>query len=168
MTIENMAAQALFGFLATMGFAVLFNVPRATLFTAGLVGAVGHVVRYVLRDIGVSNEVATYIGALTVGLFGYWQAVRFHLPRLVFTVTGIISMVPGIPAYEMMVYFSNGDILGGIQSAVKAGLVGGAIAAGLSTARILTETEWLRVLERTGEGHEGHRSDPALHTHKQD
>jgi uncharacterized membrane protein YjjB (DUF3815 family) len=68
---------------------------------------------------------------------------------LVFTVTGIISMIPGVPAYEVMVYFSKGNILDGLQSAVRATLVSGAIAAGLSTARIVTETEWLRSGEIT-------------------
>jgi uncharacterized membrane protein YjjB (DUF3815 family) len=60
------------------------------------------------------------------------------------TVTGIISMVPGIPAYEVIFYFNKGNILDGLQSAVWAVLLAGMIAAGLSTARILTETEWTR------------------------
>ncbi len=63
------------------------------------------------------------------------------LPRLVFTVTGIISMVPGIPAYETVIFFSRNDILDGLQSAIRAGLATAAIAVGLSTARILTEFE---------------------------
>jgi uncharacterized membrane protein YjjB (DUF3815 family) len=35
------------------------------------------------------------------------------------TVTGIISMVPGIPAYEVIFYFNKGNILDGLQSAVR-------------------------------------------------
>ena len=61
------------------------------------------------------------------------------MPRLIFTVTGIITMVPGIPAYEMIIYFIRSDTLNGLQSAVRTGLITGAIAAGLSTARLLTE-----------------------------
>jgi uncharacterized membrane protein YjjB (DUF3815 family) len=53
-------------------------------------------------------------------------------------------MVPGIPAYETVVYFSKDDILNGLQSGVRAVLVAGAIAAGLGTARILTEAEWTK------------------------
>jgi len=149
MTLSDLLLQALFGFVATAGFGVLFNVPRRVLFSAALIGACGHLLRYALRQVGISNEVATFCGALTVGLIGYWQARRMQLPRLVFTVTGIISMVPGVPAYEVVVYFSRSDILDGLQSAVRASLVSGAIAAGLSTARILTETEWLRNSEIT-------------------
>jgi uncharacterized membrane protein YjjB (DUF3815 family) len=144
MTLSDLLLQGLFGFVATAGFAVLFNIPRRVLISAALIGAVGHLLRFALRQVGISNEVATFCGALTVGLVGYWQARRMHLPRLVFTVTGIISMVPGVSAYEIVVYFSKGDILDGLQSAVRATLIAGAIAAGLSTARILTETEWLK------------------------
>ena len=144
MTLTDLVQQALFGFVATAGFAVLFNVPRRTLISVALIGASGHLLRFVLRSVGISNEVSTFLGALAVGLVGYWQARSMGLPRLVFTVAGIISMVPGVPAYEVIVQFSKGDILDGLVSFVRASLVAGAIAAGLSTARLLTETEWLR------------------------
>jgi len=131
--------QAVLGLCVTFGFAVLFNVPRDVLLPCTAIGAVGHVLTFSLRSVGVSTEVATFCGAFTVGLVGYLVAHRLQLPRLVFTVTGIISMVPGIPAYESIIYFASGDMLAGLQSAVRAGLIIGAIAAGLSTARLITE-----------------------------
>ncbi len=144
MELSTFFAQALFGFLATFGFAILFNVPRKILLSCSLIGAGGHLLRFVMRNAGISNELATFVAATVVGLVGYWQAYRMRVPRIGFTVTGIISMVPGIPAYETLFYFNRGDILEGLQSAVRATLVAGAIAAGLSTARFLTETEWRR------------------------
>jgi uncharacterized membrane protein YjjB (DUF3815 family) len=144
LSLANLLLQALLGFTVTTGFGVLFSVPRKVLLSTGVVGMVGHLLRYVLRQLGVSNEVATALGALTVGLIGYWQAVRFNLPRLIFTVVGIITMIPGLPAYETMLYFSAGDIPSGLNNLVRVGLQMGAIALGLGTARLLTETEWLR------------------------
>ena len=141
MTIFTLLLQALLALGVTMGFGILFNIPRETLIPCGLIGLLGHLTRYSLVSFGVSNEVATFFGALVVGLVGYWAAKRTNRPRLVFTVTGIISMVPGISAYETVIFFSRSDILNGLQSAVRAGLVTGAIAVGLSTARILTEIE---------------------------
>ncbi len=145
---ETILLQAIWGFIATFGFAVLFNVPRQTLLACALVGAGGHAVRYVLRSLGVSNEVATFCGATCVGLTGYLMSRYWHLPRVVFTVTGIISMVPGIPAYEVLMYFNEGDILGGLQSFVRAGLVTAAIAAGLGAARIVSDSDWRRIFGR--------------------
>ncbi len=148
--LSTIFLQGVVGFLATFGFSVLFNAPRHTIISAGLVGAGGHILRYVLRGAGVSNEVATFAGALFVGLVGYWTAVRFNLPRLVFTVTGIISMVPGIAAYEVLVFFSRGDVSGGLQSGVRAILATGAIAAGLSLARFLTDPETAKIADAPG------------------
>jgi uncharacterized membrane protein YjjB (DUF3815 family) len=141
MDLTNLAVQALMGMTVTIGFGMLFNVPRETLFPCALVGVIGHVFRVVLRGIGISNEVATFFASLTVGLIGYGMAKRMDRPRLVFTVTGIISMIPGIPSYETIIFFSRSDILSGIQSAVKAGMIATSVAVGLSTARILTEVE---------------------------
>lgn len=137
--------QGVMGFLVTLGFCVLFNVPRRTLLSAATVGMVGHLVRHALRSVGVSNEVAAFCGAFFVGIYGYWDALRFNTPRLIFTVTGIISMIPGIPAFQVLVFFSQGDIAGGIQSAVQAALGVGAIAAGLAVARVLTDIEWAKI-----------------------
>jgi len=150
LSFSTILIQAVVGFLATFGFSVLFNAPRKTIVVAGLVGAGGHILRYFLRGVGVSNEVATFFGALFVGLVGYWSALQFNLPRLVFTVTGIISMVPGVAAYEVLVYFSRGDVNGGIQSGLRAILATGAIAAGLSLARILTDIETARISDTPG------------------
>jgi uncharacterized membrane protein YjjB (DUF3815 family) len=58
------------------------------------------------------------------------------MPRLIFTVTGIIPMVPGVPAFETVVYFMRDDTLTGIETAVRAMLLVGAIGAGLMTARL--------------------------------
>src|SRR5262249_42974558 len=136
-----MLFQALLGFCVTGGFAVLFNVPLDALPYAALIGAGGHILRISLRSLCVSTEIATFFGSFMVGLVGYWIARRRHQPRLIFTVTGIISMVRGIPAYEMIIYFAHDAVLDGLQSAIRAGLVTGAIAAGLSAARLLTELE---------------------------
>jgi uncharacterized membrane protein YjjB (DUF3815 family) len=137
----NVAGQALLGVIITVGFGMLFNVPRNILPYSALVGASGHVIRYSLRQFGLSNEIATFFGAFAVGMIGYAFARMIHQPRLPLTVTGIISMVPGIPAYETIIYFSRGETLEGLQSAIRAAGVSGAIAIGLTTARLLTEAD---------------------------
>jgi uncharacterized membrane protein YjjB (DUF3815 family) len=139
LSLPDLVSQAVLGFGVTFGFAVLFNVPRAVLFQSSAIGAAGHVVKVSLQRVGFSTELATFCGAFIVGLVGYLAARRFHVPRLIFTVTGIISMVPGIPAYEAIIYLTRGDMLIGLQSAVRASLIIGAIATGLSTARLITE-----------------------------
>jgi uncharacterized membrane protein YjjB (DUF3815 family) len=141
MRVEMLVLQGGMALLATAGFAVLFNVPPRLLAACGVVGISGHLVRYSLLQGGASPALAAYIGALFVGLFGYGISTRYKLPRLVFTVTGIITMIPGIPAYEVLLYFYEGDINGGLAAGVYAVLITGAVAAGLSTARLLTDSD---------------------------
>ena len=139
LTLSDVLTQSILGLAVTAGFGILFNVPPENLVYCALIGAGGYTLRFALRAIGLSNEVATFCGSFAVGIVGYVAARRLQKPRLIFTVTGIISMVPGIPAYEMIIYFSRSDTLHGLESAVSAFLVAGSIAAGLSTARLLSE-----------------------------
>ncbi|WP_119067841.1 threonine/serine exporter family protein [Aggregatilinea lenta] len=129
--------QGFWAFVATLGFAVLFNVPTRMLLVCGVAGALGHMWKRVLMAHGIDVVTSTFVGAMVVGLVGYTQARFFHMPRLIFTVTGIIPMVPGVPAFETMVYFMRDDISTGLETLVRAGLIGGAIAVGLVTARLL-------------------------------
>jgi uncharacterized membrane protein YjjP (DUF1212 family) len=136
------ALQLVYGFVVTAGFGVLFNLPRYTLARAGLVGAVALAARYLGIQAGASPVTATFIAASLVGLVGYGQSKVFHIPRTVFTVTGIIGLVPGVAGFETLIYLQTGDTLGGLRSFVTASLITGAIAAGLGVARILVDMEW--------------------------
>jgi len=137
MTTPALLEQGFWAFLATAGFAVLFNVPTRMLAVCGITGALGLMWRDVLLGAGAHPVAATFVGALIVGLLGYTQARFFHMPRLIFTVTGIVPMIPGIAAFETMVFFVRGDVSAGVESAVVALLLIGAIAFGLVTARMV-------------------------------
>jgi uncharacterized membrane protein YjjB (DUF3815 family) len=156
MTNLELLKHGFWGFIATAGFGVLFNVPTRLLIICGFTGAMGHMWRRSLIAYGVHPAIAAFFGALIVGMLGYSQARMFHMPRAIFTVTGIISMVPGTAAFETIVYFLNDDIDGGVRSGVQTGLIVGAIASGLVAARLLvslgdttytqrTRGLWLRV-----------------------
>ncbi len=120
-----------------VGFAVLFNVPTHMLAVCGFTGAMGHMWRRALLANGAHPVVATFVGAMIVGILGYSQARFFHMPRVVFTVTGIIPMVPGVAAFETIVFFIRNDYVKGIESGLLAVMVIAAIGAGLVSARLL-------------------------------
>ncbi len=126
------------GIGATLGFAVWFQVPRRALGRVVLVGMAGFLVRELARDfLSMPFAFATFWAALTVGIAGLLVAKTVKLPRVVFTVTGIIPLVPGAPAHDSMVRFSAGNIAGGAESLITALLVTLAIAAGLTGARAI-------------------------------
>jgi uncharacterized membrane protein YjjB (DUF3815 family) len=62
----------------------------------------GYVLRSVLHGFGMDLVTATFYGSLFVGLAGIFPARRMQLPLVLFAITGIICMIPGIPAYKVL------------------------------------------------------------------
>lgn len=126
-------------FIATLGFGLLFNVPRRTLLACGLSGAVGRTVRLLAVTLGASVEGGSFLGAVAVATMGYWLARAYYTPRTIFTVTGVIPMIPGVPAFSAMLEFATGHTDAGIVHAVETILIVGALAMGLTTVRVLSQ-----------------------------
>lgn len=134
----GMLVQCLLGAFANLGFAVWFRVPRRILWLAVLIGTAGFLVRQLLHHFGEPQLVASFWAAFVIGVLGLYRARSTGQPRVVFTVTGVIPLVPGIPAYESMVHFTQGNIVSGMDNAIRATVIVAALAGGLTVARILT------------------------------
>jgi uncharacterized membrane protein YjjP (DUF1212 family) len=124
------------------GFAVLYNSSNRTALAVGVLALLGNELRLGLQDAGTMQPVATFLGALLVGLLASLVRVRLHEPRMALTVPGIIIMVPGSYVFQSVVLFSQGDAIGGLQAAVQAAFVVGGMALGLAAARFLGERQW--------------------------
>jgi len=138
----NFLLNALLSFVGTLGFAVLFNTPRNALFICAAIGMGGHLLRLTAENFGMGSISATFLGAVFVGLIGILPSRLLYLPLVLFSLPGIICMVPGLTAYKALVYFHRGELSAGLQGTIQAGFRVGAIAAGIGTARILTDGEW--------------------------
>lgn len=130
-------------FAGGCGFAVLYNSPSRTVLAVGILALAGNELRLGLQDLGLTQPEATLLGVLLVGLLASPAQAVLREPRITFTVPGIIIMVPGAAVFQSIVLFSRGDALGGLQAAVTAGFVIGAMALGLALARFATERKWL-------------------------
>lgn len=91
-----------FAFVVAAGFAILFNTPRRVLYMAGVLGGLGHCIRFVLLQNEVGLVFATLAGAVFIGLTGIVCAHRVHVPPVVFTMPACITMIPGLYAYRAM------------------------------------------------------------------
>ncbi|WP_416674038.1 threonine/serine exporter family protein [Egbenema bharatensis] len=142
LTPTSFLLSALFSFTATFGFAVLYNVPRKALLPCSAIGMGAYLVRTCLQAWGASPSVAIFFGALFLGTVGAIPAKWMQLPIVLFVITGIIPIVPGTAVYRTIVFFYEGDVLGGLTNGIEAGFGIGAIAAGIGAGRILTDPEW--------------------------
>ena len=139
--------DALWSGVAALGFAILFNVPKRTLPGCVLVGALGHGLRTALVESGISIELGTLAGATAVGFLGLIFARWWRVPSPVYTIPGVIPMVPGSFAFRTMIgilEISNMGVFGGTPmlveasvNGIKTGLILAAIAGGIAAPTLL-------------------------------
>lgn len=137
-----MNVQAFYAsFIATMAFGIVFNVPKKTVLSGGLIGMIGWVSFSWLTSIFQYNMVAsTLIASFIVATLSQIFSRLHKMPVTVFSVAGIIPLVPGGLAYETMRHFIEDDYLAAIALATKTLLISGAIAFGLIFSGILSQT----------------------------
>jgi len=128
-------------FLATMGFGILFNVPRKSLLIGGLVGMIGWIIYVVLTvNLQLNMIAATLIAAFGVATISQILARLKKMPVTVFSIAGIIPLVPGGMAYETIRQFIQNNYDEGIRLATVTLLMAGSIAFGLIISGVITES----------------------------
>lgn len=131
-----MILQLITSFIAASTFCILFNAPVRALLQCGFAGMIGWML-YLLLDYSSDTVVATFGATVVVGLISLFFARSFKMPVIIFSVGGIIPLVPGGLAYDAMRRFVENDNNLGIQYGVQALLLSGAIAAGLVLSEVL-------------------------------
>lgn len=143
---ESLMQKSIWAGLAAVGFALLFNVPRRTLFGCTLAGALGYAVRSLLLELGlVGIETGTLLAATLVSVLGVVFGRVWRVPAVVFAVPGLIPFVPGSLAFRAvsdLLTLTTGAaddtlLLKAVVSTLKSILIVGAIAAGVAVPSLL-------------------------------
>lgn len=108
LTVINVIRDFIIAFIVGFCWAILFGSPKRLLWVAGLLGGMGHSIRFVFIQLDMGLITATLAGSVLIGLVGIFAAHRVHSPPVVFTMPACITMIPGMFAYKTM--------LGGIKS----------------------------------------------------
>lgn len=134
----KLSLRAVASFVGGCGFAMLFNGSPRTVLVVGVLALAANEFRLGLHDAGMMLAPATFFGALAAGLIASFVGPRLDVPRIVLTVPSIIIMVPGVSAFEMIVFFNRGQMLEALQASAACGFVLGAMAMGLAAARLFS------------------------------
>ncbi|SDN73546.1 Uncharacterized membrane protein YjjB, DUF3815 family [Paenibacillus sp. yr247] len=131
--------QLLTSFISTAAFAILFNVPKGTLLQCGFVGMFGWMLYVSFQMIPLDPILATLIASFFVTVVSQFFAKIYKTPVIVFSVSGIIPLVPGGLAYDAMrnAVLNHYDLA--VQLAAKAFMLSGAIAIGLVFSEVLNQ-----------------------------
>jgi uncharacterized membrane protein YjjB (DUF3815 family) len=131
--------QLITSFIATAAFGIIFNAPKKTLIKCGLVGAGGWLIYYVMNDYMGDSVAATLSATLFVGIISHILAKYFKAPVIIYSVAGIIPLVPGGLAYDAMRNFVENNYNEAIAIGAKVTLLSGSIAFGLVFAEVINQ-----------------------------
>lgn len=127
-------------FVAAFAFAMLFNNAVRMACAAGLVAVIANGLRLLCLDTGMMPAPAAFIAAVTIGLIALQSDQRFNVPRVAIIAPAIVIMVPGLYAYEMIVFLYQSRSLDALQAFASCSFVIGALALGLTTVRLFSRT----------------------------
>jgi uncharacterized membrane protein YjjB (DUF3815 family) len=120
-------------FITALGFSILYNIPRKTIIPAGITGAIGWTIYFFLTVyFSIEEFLATIIASFFIAFASQIFARKFKTPVIIFTLPGLIPLVPGGLAYNMMRAFVEGNANLGFEYATDTFLTAGALALGLS------------------------------------
>ncbi|MDI6604803.1 MAG: threonine/serine exporter family protein [Thermoanaerobacteraceae bacterium] len=126
-----MIYQLIFGFLSTVGFAILFNLPKDSIIISGLSGAICWAGYIIMMYIYPSSIAATFIAAVFIGITGEIFARKKKNPSTIFIIPGIIPLVPGVYSYKTILAIIQGNYTQAFELCLQTIGIALAIAAGL-------------------------------------
>ena len=92
--ILNLLIEALFASIASVGFAMVFNVPKHTLIYCAIGGAITYMIRTIFLHLGFGIEISTFLASTFIGIIALYWSRKHLIPRPVYTVASIIPMIP--------------------------------------------------------------------------
>nr|WP_263323237.1 threonine/serine exporter family protein [Neobacillus sp. Marseille-Q6967] len=131
--------QIITSFIATAAFGIIFNAPKETLVKCGLVGMGGWLLYYITEDYTSDSVLATLGATVFVGVVSQRLAKFYKTPIIIFSVAGIIPLVPGGLAYDTMRNFVENDYQFALALGAKVTMLSGAIAFGLVFSEVVNQ-----------------------------
>lgn len=126
-------------FLATGAFGIIFNVPKQSLVKCGLVGAIGWLIYIIMTYNHVDSVLATLAASFFIAVMSQVLSKIYKTPIIIFSVAGVIPLVPGGLAYDAMKNFVLNDYNLAVTLAAKASMISGAIAIGLVFSEVINQ-----------------------------
>ena len=124
-------------FGASLFFALLFHIPKRCLLSASITGMVGYGVYMACLALWHSAIGANFIGALVVAVIAEVLARRQKTPAVIYSLMGIVPLVPGAGLYRTMLALVLEDYSDAVSIGVETLLVAAGIALAIATVTVL-------------------------------
>ena len=124
-------------FGACVFFALLFHTPRRCLLTASLTGMAGYAAYLACMALLHSTIGASFVGALVVAVIAEALARAQKAPAVIFSLMGIVPLVPGAGLYRTMLALVLQDYADALAIGVETMLVAAGIALAVATVTLM-------------------------------
>lgn len=101
-TVLHFILNAIFASIASLGFAMVFNVPRKTLVYCAIGGSITLSLRNIFLHYGLSIEISAFFASTIIGFISLYWSFKNKIPRPTYTVASIIPIIPGTYAIKTM------------------------------------------------------------------
>ncbi|MCR5271483.1 MAG: threonine/serine exporter family protein [Lachnospiraceae bacterium] len=135
--IATLIIQFVVAMIATAAFAIIFIAPRSEWLTAAVIGAIGWIVYYILKDLNYSNMISCLIATFILTLMSRILSRIRKCPVTMYLLPGIFPLVPGAGIYYTSYYFIMNDPKQFWAKGLDTFQVAGAIALGIIFALAL-------------------------------
>ena len=117
MTTQEILSNLFSSFVGTIGFAIMYNVPKKYYIGCGVTGMAGWIVYLLVSGMNyVSAAVGSFFGAFIVVLISRMLSVKMRCPITIFLISGILPLVPGAGIYNTVYYIVTNQLT---QAALK-------------------------------------------------
>ena len=124
-------------FGASLFFALLFHIPKRCLLSASFTGMAGYGTYMAFMALWRSTIGANFLGALVVAVIAEVLARRQKAPAVIFSLMGIVPMVPGAGLYRTMLALVLQEYSDAVSIGVETMLVSAGIALAIATVTVL-------------------------------
>ncbi len=129
----------LFAFSSTVGFSILFHVPKKHIATAGFVGALGWLTYTYFIVSGSGSVLACFAGSCIVAIISDLFSRAFKDAATIFIIPGILPLVPGANMYYTMLAILEGNVEETASIGTETLLMAGSIAVALLVVASVTK-----------------------------
>ncbi|KGX85605.1 MULTISPECIES: threonine/serine exporter family protein [Pontibacillus] len=133
------AEQFITSFIASASFGILFQAPKSTILKCGLVGTIGWVIYILFLASNMDAMTGAFVASFVIAMIGQFFARIYKTPVIVFSVAGIIPLVPGGLAYDAMRHFVQNNYGEALPTAASVFMNSGAIAIGLVLSEVMNQ-----------------------------
>ena len=115
-----MIAKIISAALGTVGFSLLFGVPKKYFLNCAMIGGAGWFGYEMALALGCGTGAAAFVGTVLLALLSRFAAVYCQCPTTVFLIAGIFPLVPGAGIYWTAYYLVSNQLNDALSSGATA------------------------------------------------